>query len=144
MAAQDPRKAAERAALDALATRVSAVGEVGVAAQRRAEAADGPAQAKAKATALLTAARAEGRALADAAAAEIAAADDAYTAARTAAVDAGWGDEELTGLGYPPLPRRRRAPRTAPTDAPADSTDGADVALPTQPAAVTDGTPLPL
>ncbi|ABD11720.1 hypothetical protein CcI156_09250 [Frankia sp. CcI156] len=138
MATQATRKAAEQAALEALGGRVAAIGDLGLAAARRADAADGPARAKARTAELLAAARAEGRALTDAAVEEIAAADDDYAARRAAAVDAGWTEQELAALNYPPLSRRRRTSPSTPTAAPTGRPTSADSRLPTQDIPATD------
>lgn len=107
MGVQDARRAAEQAAREALSGRIDAVGALGLAVERRTQAADGPAAADTKAAELVQAAREQGRALRQAARDEIAAADAAYADQHAAAVAAGWAVDELTELGYPAPPRRR-------------------------------------
>ena len=139
MTAKDGRRAAERAAREALGARVAAVGDLGAAVARREAALAGPDRARARTEELLTAARAEGRRLAEDARAELAAAHEHYATVYTAATAAGWAAGDLAGLGYDPPPRRRTKPTGAPSPAAGDQAAGREDldSAPTHPPAST-------
>jgi hypothetical protein len=110
------RKAAERAAQALLeGTLISKAGDLGAAAAARTEAADGVKTARERGTELLADAQRQADTLLTDAQSAVTAADTAYADAWQAATAAGWTEQALTDLGYPPPdtgPKRRRRPTT--------------------------------
>ena len=115
------RRAAMHAAREAMAARVTAVGDLSEQAAARQACRDAVATARGRAEEMVQAARDAGRALVDRARDDVTQADERYAAAHAGAVEAGWSVGELRSMGLPPPPRRRASQGDAPSSTPASS-----------------------
>ncbi|WP_157630231.1 hypothetical protein [Salinispora arenicola] len=126
------RRAAERAARELIASKVTLIGDVAEAAAARTAAHVGVDAARQRARELVEQARREGDRLVVEARAQIGRADDSYASAFHRAVNTGWAAQLLIDLGYaaPTKPRRRRESTSAESAAGVGAADTASVVVP--------------
>lgn len=123
MDAKEARRAAEKAAREAMTAKVAVVGDLGAVHTDYTGAADQIEAARAKGRELIAAAEARAAELVDAATEAQRTLGDRYATAHRSAVDVGWSSAELARMGFPaPTGARRRGSRSEQTNQTDEST----------------------